>query len=132
MNCIWIATEKTFDAVADKFDRAVLSRGFAVFFIVLAAAVLGVGLAVNFGSYFGIALSPIFLLVLVGVAAAFWVNCFVLQDKRSAIQKWLLNKVSVHPSPSAIQKVPGHEVDIRSRTLPPAHKPPRSSPRAKS
>jgi len=126
----WITAQKTYDTATDKFDRAVLSRGFAVLFMALAAAILYVGLVVNIGSYSGFVISPILLLVLVGFAAVFWVSCVVLQDKRQAIKGWFHSKVLVH-SPH-LEVLPDLKTSFRSVTPSSQDRPPRFTPRAKS
>lgn len=83
MNCC-IAAQNTYNTATDKFDRAVSTRAFLLFFFALAGLITVVGLAINFG----IAVSPVILPALILVAAVFWLPCLVLQDKRAEIQEW--------------------------------------------
>lgn len=120
----WIAAQNTYSTATDKFDRAVSSRAFSLFFFALAGLIAVVGLAINFG----LAFSPVILPALILVAAAFWLPCFVLQDKRTVIKEWFRKMFSASVSVSSSDL----NASFRSVTPPLEDRPPRSTPRAKS
>ena len=114
---------KVYSPATDMFDRVVSARAFSLLFFALAGLITVVGLAINLG----FSLSPAILMVLISVAAALWLSCFVLQDKRRAIQEWLYKNVLV-----PITAVPNLDASYRSVTSPSEDRPPRFTPRAKS
>lgn len=122
----WIAAQKTYSTATDKFDRAVSTRAFSLFFFALSGLVAVVGLAINFG----VSLSPVLLMALISVATVFWVFCFALQDNRHTIQEWIRNKLLVYSVP--ITTLPNLDATYRSVTPSSEDIPPRSTPRAKS
>jgi len=118
--------QKIYSSATDWFNRAISARAFSLLFFALAGLMTVVGLAINFGFAF----SPAILPVLILVAAALWLACFVLQDKRQAIQEWLRKKVLAYSAP--IAAVPSLKVSYRSTSPHSQHRPPRFTPRAKS
>lgn len=122
----WIAAQNTYDTATDKFDRAVSTRAFSLFFFALAGLVTVVGLAINFG----VSLSPVVLMALISVAAAFWLACLILKDNRHSIQEWIRNKLLAYSAP--ITALPNFDASYRSIIPPSEDTPPRSTPRAKS
>lgn len=122
----WLAVQKIYNSAAGLFDRGVSARAFSLLFFALAGLMIIVGLAINLG----VAFSPVILPALILIAAALWLACFVLKDKRRAIQEWLYKKVLAYSIP--IAAIPTLKVSYRS-TLPRSQdRPPRFTPRAKS
>lgn len=136
----WLAVQKIYNSAAGLFDRGVSARAFSLLFFVLACLELVVGLAINPGLMkkiglainFSFAFSPVSLLVLIFVAAALWLACFVLQDRRRVIREWINEKLLAYLASAPIVAVPTLKVSYRSTPPRSQDRPPRFTPRAKS
>lgn len=135
----WLAVQKIYNLAADLFDRGVSARVFSLLFFGLAGLELVVGLAINAGLMtkiglaidLGFAFSPVILPVLILVATVLWLTCFILQDKRRAIQSWIREKLLLLYSVPSVT-IPNPHTSFKSTTPYTEAEPPRSTPRAKS
>lgn len=121
--------QKSYSAAADQFDRAVLTRAFAILFFGLAVLITLAGVA-GIAANHGLAFSPLAmpaLMALILIAATLWFVAFILQTQRQAIENWF----RVKPHNQHIEPLSTSDTSFSSAQLYSEVEPPRSTPRAK-